>query len=156
MKLKIFFLFYFFSLLFHSCATMDEYEKNQNIPKHEWFYNFVPSYSFKITDTASEYNLFVTIRHTDAYKYENIQLNIGSQAPGDTIRYQRLNLILGDDAKGWEGTGMDDIWDVRKSITNGPVQFHKPGVYTFTLEQIMRENPLKDIMSVGIRVEKVK
>ncbi len=95
------------------------------------------------------------LRHTDAYRYNNICLNVGTQSPADTLSYQRFDLSLGTDANGWEGSGLDDIWEVRKSITNGPVKFKKTGNYKFTIEQAMRENPLKDIMSVGVRVEKV-
>jgi len=50
---------------------------------------------------------------------------------------------------------MDDIFEVRKNITPGPVPFKKAGNYTFIIAQIMRENPLKHILNVGIRVEKV-
>jgi gliding motility-associated lipoprotein GldH len=96
------------------------------------------------------------LRHTDAYIYNNIWLALGSQAPGDTMRFQNINLELGNDAMGWEGTGMDDIFEIRKNITNGPIPFKKTGDYTFTIAQIMRENPLKHILNVGIRVEKVE
>ena len=90
------------------------------------------------------------------YRYNNIWLNIGTQSPNDSMRYQRFDLLLGTDAKGWDGTGMDDIWELRKSITNGPFKFNKPGNYIFSIEQIMRENPLLNVLSIGIRVEKVK
>jgi gliding motility-associated lipoprotein GldH len=100
--------------------------------------------------------LYIVLRHTDAYRYNNIWLNVGTQSPGDTTRYQKFDLQLGTDATGWEGTGMDDIWEVRKLITNGPVRFNKAGNYKFTIAHIMRENPLPNIMNIGLRVEKVK
>ena len=71
------------------------------------------------------------------------------------MRYQNINLQLANDAKGWEGSGMDDIFEIRKFITPGPVPFKKPGNYIFTISQIMREDPLMHIMNVGIRVEKL-
>ncbi len=138
------------------CTEINVYEKNVSIPKQEWSYHFKPAFEFNITDTASNYGIYVVLRHTDAYRYNNIWLNVGTRFPGDTIRYQRLELSLGTDANGWEGTGMDDIWEVRKPITKGPVRLPKAGNYTFTLEQIMREDPLGNILSAGIRVEKIK
>jgi gliding motility-associated lipoprotein GldH len=72
------------------------------------------------------------------------------------MRFQRLELQLGSDAGGWEGSGMDDIWELRKPISRGPLKFNKAGKYKFQVEQIMRENPLPGIMSVGVRVEKLK
>ena len=126
------------------------------MPPQGWYYNNRPAFSFAIKDTSAAYNIFLVLRHTDAYKYNNIWLSIGSQAPGDSMRYQNIDITLGTDAKGWEGHGMDDIFELRKNITRGPLPFKKPGTYTFSIAQIMRENPLKHILNVGIRVEKVQ
>ena len=143
-------------LLLTSCTHINVYEKDAAMPKYEWQYSNVPSFTFSITDTTAEYNLYIVLRHTDAYGYNNICLNVGTKWPGDSLSYQKVDLQIGNDATGWEGTGMDDIWELRKSVTHGPFKFKKMGNYQFTIAQIMRENPLKNIMSVGIRVEKVK
>lgn len=142
-------------MFFVSCAKIDVYEKTTQIQSQSWSYNERPSFIFTITDTTAAYNVYIVLRHTDAYGYNNIWLSLGSQAPGDSMHFQNINIDLGNDAKGWEGTGMDDIFEVRKNITPGPVPFKKAGNYTFTIAQIMRENPLKHILNVGIRVEKV-
>ena len=158
MKEPKFLILYFLLLIsyFCGCKRIDVFEKNSSIPKNQWNYSFQPTFEFDIADTSVEYNVYVVLRHTDAYKYNNIWLNIGKQFPADSMQFQRLDLQLGTDAKGWDGTGMDDIWELRRLITNGPYQFRKPGKYKFLIGQIMRENPLLNILSVGIRVEKVK
>ena len=139
-----------------ACTRLDVFEKNMVIPKNQWPYSLQPAFDFIIKDTTVFYNLYIVLRHTDAYRYNNIWLNVGTQSPGDSTRYQKFELQLGTDAKGWEGTGMDDIWELRKLITNGPVKFNKAGNYHFSVAQIMRENPLPNIMNIGIRVEKIK
>ncbi|MEO6636656.1 MAG: gliding motility lipoprotein GldH [Ginsengibacter sp.] len=139
-----------------ACINIDQYEKTVQIPAQKWFYNNTPSFTFTITDTSSQYNIYVVLRHTDEYNYSNIWLHLGTKFPGDTLRYQNINLKLANDAKGWDGTGMGDIFEVRKNISQGPFSFRKSGDYTFTAAQIMRENPLQHIMNIGIRVEKVK
>ena len=144
------------ALLLLSCAKIDLYEKQAEIPSQQWFYKDVPSFTFNITDTTCLYNLYIVLRHTDAYNYNNIWLRLGSKAPGDSMHFQNINLQLATDAKGWEGVGIDDIFEVRKNITPGPVPFTKSGDYTFTIAQIMRENPIKNILNVGLRIEKVK
>lgn len=138
-----------------ACKTVDVFERNIPIPGQEWQSSFKPSVDFIITDTLSSYNIYVTLRHTHAYNYNNIWLNISYQLPGDTLSTQRVNLLLANE-KGWLGTGMDDIYEVRQLITSQPFRFKKSGQVIFTLEQIMRENPLKHIMNAGIRVEKVQ
>jgi hypothetical protein len=50
---------------------------------------------------------------------------------------------------------MDDIYEHRVLI-QPETKFTKPGTYSFTLEQIMRDDPLLHVMNVGVRVEKVK
>ncbi len=142
-------------LLAASCIKIDQFEKTMKIPSREWFYNNTPAFTFHITDTNTLYNLYIVLRHTDAYNYNNIWLRLGTQFPGDSMKFQNINLTLASDSKGWEGNGMDDIFEVRKNISRGPVSFKKPGDYTFSVSQIMRENPLENILNVGVRVEKV-
>ena len=139
---------------FIACGTIDVFEKNVNIPNHEWSNSFRPEIAFEISDTTSLYNIYIVLRHTDAYRYKNIYMNIYTQVPGDTIRKARVDLQLATDDKGWLGSGMDDIFEHRILISKGT--FSKPGLYKYRLEQIMREEPLQHVMNVGIRVEKVK
>lgn len=140
---------------FISCAKIGVYEKIAPIPSQSWLYDYKPSFTFTITDTAAAYNVYIVVRHTDAYNYNNLWLSVTSKAPGDTLHSQNISIELGNDVKGWEGAGMDDIFEVRKNITPGPVPFKKAGNYTFTIAQIMRENPLRHILNVGVMVEKV-
>ena len=139
-----------------ACGTIDVFEKNVSIPNHEWSNTFKPEIAFEISDTTSLYNIYVVLRHTDAYRYKNIYMNIYTQVPGDTLLKQRLDLQLATDDKGWLGSGMDDIFEHRIRITREPQQLSRSGLYKFKLEQIMREEPLQNIMNVGVRVEKVK
>jgi gliding motility-associated lipoprotein GldH len=143
-------------VVFASCIKTGLYEKVAVIPSQQWFYSNTPEFTFHIDDTTSLYNVYVVLRHTDLYKYNNIWLKIGLKSTTDSINYQNINLVLGTDSKGWEGTGMDDIYEVRKNISPAPFSFKRSGDYTFSIAQIMRENPLSNILSIGIRVEKVK
>lgn len=138
----------------NACTQIELFEKNTPIPNLKWLNNFNAIGTFNITDTTSLYNVFVVLRHTDAYQYNNIWLNVALQASGDSVNKQKINLSLGSDAQGWEGAGMNDIWEVRKLIAQ---QLHlKKGDYNFSIAQIMRDNPLQHIMSVGLRLEKAR
>jgi gliding motility-associated lipoprotein GldH len=136
--------------------TIGVYEKNVEIPNFAWDSSYKPQFSFEITDTISLYNIYVVVRHTDAYRYNNIWMNVYTMVPRDTLNKQRLDLRLATDDKGWLGTGMDDIFEHRILITSAPQKLSKSGIYTFRLENIMREDPLPHVMNVGIRVEKAK
>ena len=142
------------SFLLSSCRQTAIFEKDAVIPGYKWQSNFKAAGAFMITDTVSEYNIYIVIRHTDAYSYNNIWLNAGLQAPGDSLQEQKTNLALGNDAEGWEGIGMNDIWETKKLITGTPKRFKKAGEYRFSISQIMRDDPLEHVMSIGLRLEK--
>ena len=140
---------------FSACQTKQLYEQNTIYPTHQWASKQVNEYSFTITDTTAAYKVFFVIRHHNAYHYKNICIQLNTLAPDNTITKQSVNLNLADDAKGWLGVGMDDIYDQRIPINASPVHFKK-GVYKFMLSHTMREDPLENVLSTGIRVEKVK
>lgn len=143
-------------LFISSCTQIEIFEKDTAIPDYKWQSGFAAKGDFVIADTILPYNIYLVLRHTDAYQYNNLWLNIGLQPPGDSMHVQKVNIILGDDANGWEGTGMNDIWEVRKLLNGDARRFKKPGKYSFSINQIMRDNPLLNIMSVGLRIEKKK
>ena len=153
-----FILFFASYLVLPSCGTIDVFEKNATIPKQVWKSSYKPEIAFTIApaDTTARFNIFIVIRHTDAYRYKNIWLNIHTESPNGVVQNQPLNLQLATDNKGWLGSGMDDIFEHRILITppHSPERL-SAGTYRFKLENIMREDPLLNVMNVGIRLEKV-
>ncbi len=141
-------------LLFTACTQLDVFEKTTFFPKHEWSSAVKPSFNFTIKDTAARYNVFVVIRHNDAYHFNNLWVNLTTIPPGDTAQTLRLKLILGDNTK-WLGSSMDDIIEHRIRVNANPVKF-KAGDHQFFLQQIMREDPLQNILNAGIRIEKIE
>jgi gliding motility-associated lipoprotein GldH len=146
-----------FLLFFSSCTmTTGVFEKNIAIPKQQWESIFKPEINFTIKDTSSLYNIYVVLRHTEAYNFNNLWIRATVKVPGDpAIKTQSYDLTLATNDKGWIGNAMDDIYETRVLI-QPETKFKNAGDYLFTLEQIMREDPLKHILNVGIRVEKVK
>ena len=142
------------SMLMSSCEPIQLYEQNTIYPKHEWSSKQVNHYQFNITDTNALYKIFFVIRHHNTYRYKNIWLQMDTQSPMDSVVKQTLNLQLADDQKGWLGVGMDDMYDQRIPINAVPTKLKK-GVYRFSMQHTMREDPLSGILSTGLRVEKV-
>jgi gliding motility-associated lipoprotein GldH len=153
----LFFLIFSVYLLvsLSSCLKIDVFEKNVEIPAHEWKWDNKPAINFTITDTTSAYTVFITLRHTDAYEYRNLWLEVYTRLPGDTVfNKERIELPLQSSDGHWlNASGMDDIWEHRIPLFH-KVKFTRIGTYTVQLEQVMRDNPLKHIMNVGVRIEK--
>lgn len=134
---------------------IDVFEKNIQIPGHEWKWDYKPEIKFDITDTTTAYNIFITLRHTEAYEYRNIWLFVYSKQPGDTVfQKERIELTLQNTEGKWlSASGMDDIWEHRVLLFQN-LKFKKSGSYSIQLEQNMRDNPLKHVMNAGVRIEK--
>jgi gliding motility-associated lipoprotein GldH len=152
--LKRVFYFIYIILLITSCSPVDIYEKSVTIPRHEWKSSYKPSFEFEIRDSSVLYNIFLVLRHSEKYSFNNLYVNLHITAPGqDTATIIRRDLQLATN-EGWRGTGMDDIYEIRLPLADK--QPLKAGPYTFTVEQIMREDPLMNVLNVGLRLEKVK
>lgn len=143
-------------LLLTACNTIDLYEKVENIPGHSWKSTYKPSFTFNIKDTTSAYQLYVLVRHNNLYNYNNLWVNLHTKSPDGTVSKAQYELPLATAEKGWLGTGMDDLYEHRIALTpvNQNFFFRKGGEYTFTLEQIMREDPLEHVFNIGLRIEK--
>jgi len=141
-------------LSFVACTTMGVFEKNVTIPDHEWESSFKPEIVFDIDDTTSLYNIYIVVRHQNAYRFNNIWIKGSVLQPGDsTVRSQQYDLKLANDQYGWLGKGMDDIFEHRILIQQR-TRFTRAGEYKFTLEHTMRQDPLPHIMNIGLRIEK--
>lgn len=152
-------LFLFFvpcTLYLNSCTSIDLFEKTVAIPGHSWKSSYKPSFTFAVTDTTANYQLFVVLRHNDKYSFNNIFINLYVQAPGQSEKKIMLDLPLATNEKGWLASGMDDIYEHRIPFILDPrlLDFKKAGDYHFRLEQIMRQDPLQNVLNAGLRIEK--
>jgi gliding motility-associated lipoprotein GldH len=154
---KISFLFLVAIFGLYACNwTTGVFEKNLTFDNHEWPSSVRPDIAFEITDTVSAYNIYIVLRHTDAYHFNNIYIRATVKEPGDPKgRTGDYDLQLATNDKGWIGTAMDDIYDARLLI-QPKTRFSKSGVYHISMEQLMREDPLKNVLSAGLRVERVQ
>jgi gliding motility-associated lipoprotein GldH len=123
---------------------------------HQWPTAVKPDIAFTITDTLSLYNIYIVLRHNDAYHFNNLYVRATVIEPGETLpKTGDYDLLLATNEKGWIGTAMDDIYDAQ-IIIQPKTRFRKAGTYHIIMEQVMREDPLKNILSVGLRLEKIQ
>ena len=146
-------------LILLSCARIDLFERVSAIPGQSWQSTYRPSFSFDIKDTTAPYQLFLILRHNNRYNYNNIWINIYRKRPDGQVSRVPYELLLATNEKGWLAEGMDDIYEHRIPLippANDSFYFNKAGIYTFTLEQIMRDDPLEHVLDVGVHIERKK
>jgi len=135
------------------CMPSPYYQKDYSVPKNEWTYNFQPVFKFEISDTVDSYNMMFIIRHTNAYPYSNIWLNVYYKQPGDTsFARTRVEIPLSEPSGKWLGRGMGEIYEQRMLVDQ--LHLNRPGRYEMRLEQNMRVNELPEVLQVGLRLEK--
>ena len=154
MRHTIFFVLIALFFLLNSCNTIDVYERTIAFPKHEWPANVRINFMPSVKDSLAYYNIYFVIRHTESYHFNNIWINFTSSFPKDTAVKQRLNIQLASGSNGWLGSAVDDIIEQRLLLNRQPVKL-PAGNYTFSIQQIMREDPLQNVLNAGIRLEKV-
>lgn len=137
-----------------ACEPNKTFERNISIPEAKWAHSNPLDISVTIPDTAVNYDLYLTIRHTTDYPFENLWLNITTTYPSGNSGTLRKQIYLGDNEEGhWNGECIRDICLAQIPIVEGH-HFSETGEYHFEIEHIMRTDPLPEILDVGLRIEK--
>lgn len=136
-----------------SCSNDAVYEKNQAIPNRSWSYEEKPRFDVHIDDNKSKYNVYINLRHSNEYDFSNIFVLLHEKGNKllDTAYRKEISLAQLDGR--WLGNSAGSLYEIQYLAKESFV-FPDTGMYTFTIEQNMRETPLKDVVDVGIKVVK--
>ncbi len=131
------------------------FKDNADIADGKWYVKNTPSFTFTITDTTAHYNLYYMLRNNRSYPYYNLYLTrYFLDDKGQDIESRLDELILMDAKTGKpNGEGLGDLYD-HKVLMKSQYRFPKAGRYTIRLKQYMRQDPLPDVLSVGVSIEK--
>lgn len=137
--------------LITSCTDTAIVDRNIAIPGHTWRYDEQPSITAHIIDTATRYHIYINLRHTSDYKYSNVFVLLHQQRPGGKDTTERFELQLAEPDGRWLGSGTGSMY-THQQLVKESVRFPDTGIYVFAIEQNMRENPLREVTDVGIRI----
>lgn len=91
--------------------------------------------------------LLLTLRHTDAYQYSNLWLEVTYDIADSTAVPDTLNIILADDYGHWRGRGPGNTFQLSDTLRrNMPLRRHQ----RIGVRHIMRTDTLLDIEQIGI------
>ena len=148
------------AVLLVSCDSNRLYEKNISIDNDVWSLGQIPSFEFENTDTVSDVNLIINVRHSSIYPFSNLWLFIHTSSPDGVSQVDTLETILSQKDGKWLGDGLGDIWDLQLPFKT--VRLNESGTYRFKVEQAMRHGKLSKIeqlpgvMEIGLRIENVE
>ncbi len=151
MKNKVGFLGVLLSLL--SCGEGPFYEQNRIIENRSWTYDNKIEFPVHITDNTSPYAVFINLRHGPNYDFSNIFVLIHQKGPQLVDTAYRKEIPLAQLDGRWLGKSAGALYTV-DYLAHRDFLFPDTGLYTFSIEQNMRQNPLVDVSDVGIKLVK--
>lgn len=128
-------------------------DQDNEVPDHNWAYLDKYKYQANIADNSIPYNLYINLRVTGNYKYSNIFVLITTVGPDKKASVKRHEFTLAAKDGEWYGKGSGNLYSYQMPFLTD-YKFTEKGVYTFYIEQNMRDNPLKEVSDVGMRIEK--
>ena len=134
-----------------SCSNTVLVDKMQHVKNAEWNSGDTLFFRFTVNDTLHTYNVGVNVRNTTSYDYQNLYLFITALYPGGTYSRDTAECILAAPDGKWYGKGMGKIKD-SQFLFRKDVRFRKSGEYIIGINQAMRQEKLKGISDVGIRI----
>ncbi|MCL2650467.1 MAG: gliding motility lipoprotein GldH [Candidatus Azobacteroides sp.] len=147
-----FLLFIMCCFLLSACTNKNTYTCFRSFKNAEWDKDSIPHFEINISDTINPHQIFVETRNNNLYPYQNIWLFIEIKTPSGNIRKDTLSFDLADNFGKWYGKGINIhrlVVPYEKSII-----FRQQGNYTFSIRHGMRDDVLKGISEVGIKLTK--
>lgn len=142
-----------------SCDANRIFDTYKSVP-NKWHKDSIISFKVTPPDSTNAYNLFVNLRNTNDYKYNNLFLIVEMSFPhGKTIK-DTLEYRMVDPNGKLLGTGLTGIKE-NKLWYKEQVVFEEKGDYIVNIQHAMRENgkvngviELEGITDIGFRIEK--
>lgn len=139
-------------------AVFDEY-KNVTTA---WNEKDVVEFKVNLKDTIKPYNLFINIRNTNDYKFNNLFLVVEMDFPNGRILKDTLEYRMAYKTGKLMGEGISSI-KTNKLWYKEAVRFNEEGDYTVKIQQAMRKNGavngitnLQGVTDVGFRIETIE
>ena len=136
-----------------SCDRKRVFESYEKLDEQGWNKDSVVTFKVELTDTIKNHNMYVNIRNKGTYPYSNLWLFLSIGSPDGKLVTDTVEFSLAEASGRWKGSGIGDLHD-NQILYRTSVYFPHKGEYTFQIKQGMRDNVLKGIRDVGLRIEK--
>lgn len=146
-------------LVMSSCQSfeLNRFYKKINLSHQEWKGEVPVEFQFEILDSNLNYSTLLYLQHDDLYPYANFwaEITVKFEEEEEVLLTQRLEVNLYDAKGNTLGTGTQDM--IQHTIPfklEAPFRFNREGMYTISIKQMMRTDPLP-MIAVGLLVEKL-
>ena len=147
-------IFTFLSLLLLVCCNTNTESSYSVFEEDSWHADSIITLNHSVVESTTKHNLYLKIRHTTDFEYQNLFLFVDFQEKRDTIE-----IALSEKNGKWLGSGFGDIKEVEYCFAK-EIIFSSIKTCNVTFEQAMRygDQPvitnLKGIIALGINIKK--
>ena len=145
-------------LLITSCDSNTIISMNKSMPE-SWNKDEIIEFDLPKLDSIKTYNLFVNLRNTNDYKYNNIFLIVAMNFPHGKTVTDTLEYKMAHPDGAWLGNGIGSVKE-NKLWYKEHVSFKEDGDYTVSINHAVRNNGnvegvtnLDGITDVGFSIE---
>lgn len=136
-----------------ACDSNRVFEDNKDFPKRYWVLSDTANFEIEVA-AAGNYNLLCNVRNSLDYGWSRFFVNYELLDSTNQVLSRQLATTYLFDVKTGEPfgqSGIGDIYDHRfPLVMNKPLS---PGKYHVRLWQMSREDTLKGVLAVGVRLE---
>jgi gliding motility-associated lipoprotein GldH len=149
-------LFLLLLLSLMGCDKKTIFNENKDFEKAKWKIKEECVFNVNIDDATQPYKLYYNVRNNLSYAYFNLYITrYVYDEKGKKIEEKLNELLLADEKTGKPlGAGLGDIFD-HKILVSKNYKFPSKGKFTFKIKQYMRQDPLADVLSFGMALEKL-
>jgi len=145
-------IFLFTLLGIISCSHNELFFEYHSFSNAEWNRDDTVFFHVKIKDNSQPYNVQIELRNDNSYPFSNIWLFINYIMPDGTSRADTIGAEIADVYGKWYGKGLS-LYNLSIPYETS-ILYPDTGTYIYSFNQGMRENPLKGISDIGLKVSK--
>lgn len=127
------------------------YDQSFDIPGNNWSKNHPYVFDIPVTDTIHGFDILLYMRNNNEFPYSNCYFFIDTRSPKGITRRDTVEYDFADDKGKWLGSGFSGVWSNELRYKSN-IRFPYKGVYRIQISQAMRDEPLKGLMDISLRV----
>lgn len=140
-------------LCLYSCSRGIVIDEFVALPNVGWDEDSLAVFRADVVDATKSYDLWLQIRNDNSYPYSNLWLFIDVISANDGVMVRdTVECILAKPSGEWLGGGWGSLYTIECPYRLN-TKFASPGRYTFRICHGMREEEIKGIHSLGLRIE---
>ena len=135
-------IFFYLFVFFIACQNNKTVYKYYVFEEKKWNSDSIVSFNFDNIDTTASYDIYLKIRHSVDYRFQNLFLFSNINNEKDTIE-----IFLSQKNGKWNGKGFGDIKEIDVLISK-EASFENFDEANYSFEQAMRYNDLEKIIEL--------